>query len=200
MSTTESSAAWPRPALVSGEHGAATLVARLRAGEAAAVGEAYDLHAGAVLAFARRLVGDDAAAEDLVHETFVTLRQAVRGFREDAALRTFLLSIAVNHARHHLRAARRRREAMDRFAQETGDAHASSPESDAMRVDMARVLTLALDALPLDQRVAFVLSEVEERSAKEIAEIVGANEITVRTRVFKAKAKLREELARRGVR
>lgn len=199
MSTTDSSAAWPRALGAVSPDGDA-LLARLRAGEGAAVAEAYDAHAGAVLAFARRLVGDDAAAEDLVHETFVTLRSAVRGFRGDSALRTFLLSIAVNHARHHLRAARRRREAMDRFAREVDESGPSTPEGDAMRLDMARVLTLALDALPLDQRVAFVLSEVEERSAKEIAEIVSSNEITVRTRVFKAKAKLREELQRRGVR
>jgi RNA polymerase sigma-70 factor (ECF subfamily) len=175
----------------------------LRDGDATAVAEAYDQHAGAVLAFARRLVGDDASAEDLVHETFVTLRSAIRGFREQSSLRTFLISIAVNHARHHLRSARRRREAMDRFAHETGGGATfddGSPETAALRTDTARLLTLALDELPLDQRVAFVLSEVEDRSAKEIAEIVGANEVTVRTCVFKAKAKLREALAKRGVR
>lgn len=200
MSTTDSSAAWPRPTLEAVPTAAPDLVERLRRGETSAVAEAYDQHAGAVLAFARRLVGDDAAAEDLAHETFVTLRQAIRSFRGDSALRTFLLSIAINHARHHLRAARRRREAMDRYAREVGEGSGPSPEGDALRKDMARLLTLALDELPLDQRVAFVLSEIEERSAKEIAEIVGANEVTVRTRVFKAKAKLRDELARRGVR
>lgn len=180
-----------------------TLIERLQRGEASAIGEAYDLHAGAVFAFARRLVGDAAAAEDLVHEVFVTLPSAIRRFQGGSSLRTFLVSIAVNHARHHVRAAARRRAALDRYANDPdNDAPDSSrsPEREAMRVDLARVLSVALDALPLDQRVAFVLCEVEERTSREAGEIVGVPEATIRTRVFHAKKKLREELSRRGMR
>ena len=54
--------------------------------------------------------------------------------------------------------------------------------------------------LPIEQRVAFVLCEVEERTSREVAEIVGAPEATVRTRLFHAKRKLREELSKRGLR
>jgi RNA polymerase sigma-70 factor (ECF subfamily) len=176
-----------------------SLAERIGRGDAAAIAEAYDLHAEAVFAFARRLVGDDAAAEDLVHEVFITLRSVARRFGGASSLRTFLISIAVNHARHHVRAASRRRAAMARFARERHEGDGSgTPEHDAIRVDLARELTEALDALPIEQRVAFVLCEVEERSAREAAEIVGAPEATVRTRVFHAKRKLRDELARRG--
>lgn len=56
----------------------------------------------------------------------------------------------------------------------------------------------ALDRLPLDQRVAIVLSEIEERTSAEIATIVGAPEGTVRTRIFHAKRKLREILRTTG--
>jgi RNA polymerase sigma-70 factor (ECF subfamily) len=176
------------------------LIERLRRGEAAAIGEVYDRHAPAVLGFARRLVGDDPAAEDLVHEVFVTLPSAMRRFESAAALRTYLISIAVNHARHHVRAAARRRAAMDRYAQARDEEQEGSPEDDAMRGDLARALTLALDTLPLDQRAAFVLCEVEEMTARQASEILDAPEATVRTRVFYAKKKLREELARRGIR
>lgn len=178
---------------------ASTLVSRLKRGETTAVAAAYDEHAGAVFGFARRLVGDDAAAEDLVHEVFVTLPSAIKRFEESSSLRTFLISIAVNHARHHVRSASRRRAAMDRFAREPEN-EGGTPEQEAMRTDLARQLTHALDALPIDQRVAFVLCEVEDRTSREAAEIVGAPEATVRTRIFHAKKKLREELARRGVR
>src|SRR5690349_21308781 len=95
-----------------------SLAQRLRAGDVAAVGEAYELHSEAVRAFAQRLVGDRDAAEDLVHETFVTLPRAIRGFREASSLRTFLISIAVNHSRHYVRAAVRRRAAFERAALE----------------------------------------------------------------------------------
>ena len=74
------------------------------------MGEAYDLHGAAVLAFARRLVGDADAAQDLVQETFMTLPKSARRFEERGSLRSFLISIAINHARHHVRAASRRRE------------------------------------------------------------------------------------------
>ncbi|MEZ4253068.1 MAG: sigma-70 family RNA polymerase sigma factor [Polyangiales bacterium] len=69
--------------------------------------EAYDAHGAAVLAFSRRLVGDPAAAQDLTQEVFLTLPKVARRFEERASLRSFLLSIAVNHARHHVRAASR---------------------------------------------------------------------------------------------
>jgi RNA polymerase sigma-70 factor (ECF subfamily) len=176
-----------------------TLVERLRRGDSAAVGEAYDEHHAAVRAFARRLVGEDAAAEDLVHEVFVTLPRAIQRFGAEASLRTFLVSIAVNHARHHLRAASRRRGAIERFAREP-EATAADPEQHAVRASLARALNRALDTLPLDQRVVFVLCEVEDRTSVEVAEIVGAPEGTVRTRLFHARKKLRDELEREGIR
>src|SRR5512142_1453183 len=94
------------------------LPSRLRAGQTEAVAEAYDLHADSIRAFARRLVGDAQAAEDLVHDVFIALPAAIHNFRGDSSLRTFLVSIAINHARHHLRAATRRRAALQRFAEQ----------------------------------------------------------------------------------
>lgn len=175
------------------------LVERLQRSDTAAVGEAYDLHHAAVRGFARRLVGEDAAAEDLVHEVFVTLPRAIQRFQADSSLCTFLVAIAVNHARHHLRAASRRRVAMERFAREP-EASAPDPEQHAARASLARALSRALDTLPLDQRVVFVLCEVEDRTSAEAAAIVGAPEATVRTRLFHARRKLRAELEREGIR
>jgi RNA polymerase sigma-70 factor (ECF subfamily) len=174
------------------------LVARLRAGDVAALAEAYDAHHAEVRAFARRLVGDEHAAEDLVQETFLALPAAMRGFRGDASLTTFLLSICVNHARHFIRAAARQRAAMARLAQQPS-APLGGPERAAEGRELAGALVRALDELPLEQRVAVVLCEVEERTSADVAAIVGAPEATVRTRVFHAKRKLRELLAKRGI-
>jgi len=171
------------------------LALRIAEGDVDAVGEAYTLHHGAVRAFARRLVGDEAVAEDLVHEVFVTLPSAIRRFRNDSTLRTFLISIAVNHARHHVRAASRRRSALDRYSEHPHGDAPTTPEQDVERKRLALMLSKALDALPVDQRVAFVLCEVEERSSREVSEIVDAPEATVRTRLFHARKKLRELLA-----
>jgi RNA polymerase sigma-70 factor (ECF subfamily) len=202
-----SSAAFGRPracdglsAMLIDAQDEASLVDRLLGGDADAVGEVYDLYQTTVNAFARRLVGDAAAAQDLVHEVFIVLPTAMRRFRGESSFRTFLLSIAVNHARHHLRAAARRRAAMDRFSTELDHGRRDDgPERHAERRDLARELSRALDALPIDQRVAFVLCEIEERTSVEAAEIVGVPEETVRTRLHYAKKKLREELTRRGL-
>jgi RNA polymerase sigma-70 factor (ECF subfamily) len=173
------------------------LVVRLRRADPSAVAEIYDAHHAAVRAFAKRLLGDPASAEDLVHEVFVSLPQAVRKFRGDSALRTFLIAIAVNHARHFVRAAQRRRKAISYYG-ETKTHESSDPEHETRRKELAELLTRALDTLPVDQRVAFVLCEVEERSSVEAAEIVGAPEATLRTRLFHAKRKLRLALETEG--
>jgi RNA polymerase sigma-70 factor (ECF subfamily) len=176
-----------------------SLLSRLRRAEPAAVGEAYDQNHDAVRAFARRLVGDPEAAEDLVHEVFVSLPRAIRRYREQSSLRTFLISIAVNHARHFVRAAARRRSALDRLAREPIN-HPVDPEHEARDRELGRALIRALDDLPLDQRVAFVLCEVEERTSRDAAAIVGVPEATVRTRLFHAKKRLRARLEKEGLR
>jgi RNA polymerase sigma-70 factor (ECF subfamily) len=175
------------------------LVARLRRGDLLALGEAYDAHHVHVRAFARRLVGDDSAAEDLVQETFLALLRASTRFRHGASLRTFLVSVAINHARHHVRAAMRRRVAMGRLAHEPLCMN-RGPEHDAERAELAAALVRALDTLPIEQRVAIVLCEVEERTSREVALITGVPEGTVRTRILHAKRKLVEALAKEGVR
>jgi RNA polymerase sigma-70 factor, ECF subfamily len=178
----------------------ALMVARLRKGEAAAVAEVYDLHHAALRAFARKLTGDAHVAEDLVHDVFVALPGAVKRFREDATLRTFLLSIAVNLSRKHVRAATRRRSAFASYAHEPAGGASEDPEREAARKQLASALLRALDSLPLDQRVAFVLCEVEERTSVEAAVVVGVPEETVRTRLFHARKKLRVFLEKEGLR
>src|SRR5262249_54324196 len=164
---------------------------RLRKGEAAALGEAYDAHHTHVRAFAIRLLGDESAAEDLLQDTFLALPGAIGRFRGDSTLRTFLVSIAVNHARHHLRSAMRRRAVHARLEVEPLPP-SPNPEEHTRRAQLAAALTRALDALPLEQRVAVVLCNVEERTSAEAAQIVGVPEGTIRTRAFHGKRKLRE--------
>ncbi|HEY8073790.1 MAG TPA: RNA polymerase sigma factor [Labilithrix sp.] len=175
------------------------LVGRLRDGDVAALGEVYDAHHERVRAFARRLLGDDAAAEDLVQETFLALPDAIRRYRGDAPLRTFVIGVAANHGRHHTRSAVRRRAAHERSAEAVRPSP-PSPEDETRRKQLAAALTRALDALPFDQRVAIVLCDVEERTSAEAAAIVGVPEATIRTRIFHGKKKLRDALEKEGLR
>lgn len=172
----------------------------LRRGEARAIGEVYDDHHQALRAFAVRLVGDEAQAEDLVHEVFVSLPKAITGYRGDSPLRTFLIGIAVNHARHHVRSAARRRSLAERAQKEPAETTTTTPEQELETRSLLSLIDAALDELPLEQRVAFVLCDVEERSSQEAANIVNAPEATVRTRLRQARLKLREVLEQAGVR
>jgi RNA polymerase sigma-70 factor (ECF subfamily) len=169
------------------------LVERLKDGDAQALGAAYDAHHEAVRAFARRLLADAAAAEDLVHEVFVAVPSAIRNFEGRSSLRTFLLSIAVNHARHTKRSVARRLGAYERLHAEPREA-GGDPEREHERRALADMLERMIAKLPLDQRVAVVLCMVEERTSVEAAEIAGVPEATMRTRLFYARKKLREML------
>ena len=173
-----------------GADAGSALHARLTAGEPAAIDEAYRLHHAALRAFANRFLGDASLAEDLVHDVFVILPGAIRRFRGDSTLRTFLIGIAIKRGHKHLRAAGRRRAALARFAEQPV-ADAPRPDAAVARAELAALLYRALDRLPRDQCAAFVLCEIEQRTAGEAAEIVGAPEATMRTRLFHARKKLR---------
>lgn len=156
-----------------------------------AVGALYDRYHRVVRALGIRLLGDATAAEDLVHDVFVALPDALTRFEGRSALRTFVCSITVNLARRKVRSAVRRRAAMSRLAGEPEQENAPNPEQSHRRKRLAIALERALAALPDEQREAFVLCVVEERDSGEVAAILDIPRGTVRTRLFHAKRKLR---------
>jgi RNA polymerase sigma-70 factor (ECF subfamily) len=173
----------------------ARLVAELGSGALEPAARAYDRLHQRVRVLARRLLGDSASAEDVVQEVFVALPRAARGFRGEAGgFESFVLAIAVKRARHHQRAAWRRRRAMDRLSEEDAGP-ARTPEQNAYRRELGERLARALAALPHAQRVAFVLCEIEGMTSIEAAIVAAAPEATVRTRLFHARRRLRELLA-----
>jgi RNA polymerase sigma-70 factor (ECF subfamily) len=171
---------------------ASRLVDRVAEGDAQALALLYRQHHEAVRAFARRLLGNASLAEDLVHDVFLAAPAAFGGYRGHSGVRTFLISIAVNKAKHYLRAASRFRRAVERLGSEPGPEPAAPPDEARERRELCDELQRALDQLPVEQRVVVILCAVEERTAREAAEIVGAPENTIRTRLFHAKRRLRE--------
>jgi len=172
----------------------AALLAGLRTGDLGALAASFDRWHQRVRVLARRLLSDPAAAEDVVQDVFTALPQAATRFRGDTDLETFLLGIAVKRVWRHRRAALRRRKALERLraAQPRGP---RDPEQDTYRRELGECLGAALDELPLPQRVAFVLCEVEELTAGQAAAIADAPEATIRTRLFHARRRLRDLLA-----
>jgi len=183
----------------------AALVARIVGGDLAAFEQLMRHHNTALFRAARAIVRDDADAEDVVQEGYLSAYRHLAQFRADARLSTWLTRIVINHALGRLRARRRDNvvallddrppggaEPMEQAMDE--DPHAS-PEASAMRAELRRLLEKKIDALPLAFRAAFILREVEEMTIDEAAECLGVPAATVRTRVFRARALLRESLA-----
>jgi RNA polymerase sigma-70 factor (ECF subfamily) len=171
---------------------------RVRKGDLEAIALAYDAHHAALCSFAKRLLGDDHAAEDLVQDVFLVLPSIAHRLDDTCSLRSFLLGIAANRARHHRRSSRRRVLFAERLKREPSPAP-ENPEHLSERLRLATALARALDAIPFDHRVTFVLREIEGYSAREVALSLKIPEATVRTRVFHARQKLRALLCADGV-
>jgi RNA polymerase sigma-70 factor (ECF subfamily) len=178
----------PSPASVAGD-----LVAVLQARDAAALGRVYDEHQAALCSFCHRLLGERQAAEDLVHDVFISLPDLIGKLEPGRSLRAFLLGIAANKAKHHLRAVARRRELAARYAAEPR-ASVVPPDQETERRAVVSRVALALDQLSHEHRVTFVLAELEGHDAASIAAILSIPEATARTRLFHARRKLRELL------
>ena len=170
------------------------LVAACATGESAALGALFDRHADGVRRFLARLSGtDDRDLDDLVQATFELVVRAARKFDGRSAVRTWLIGIANNTARHHVRTEVRRRRlveaATDHPRVEIGDA-----AGEALDRERAALLRDAIAGLPKNHREAFVLVYLEGLSGAEVAQIVGAREGTIWKRLHEARALLRELL------
>lgn len=176
---------------------AGTELEKIRKADALAIAKLYDQHQQKLRNLALRLIGDPSRAEDLVHDVFVTLPKAIRNFRGDSSISTFLCGILVNMAKRHIRSAARRRKAMDRLARQPQ--HPSDdPEHRQHNSEIIDKIQLALDQLPIAQRTAFILCEVEQYSSIEAAGVLQISPATVRTRLFHAKKKLRAILGNKA--
>lgn len=167
---------------------------RIARGETEAIRDAYRRHHVAVRAFAGRLLGDRAAAEDLVHDVFVALPRAAERFRGDCSFEGFLIGIAANLARRHLRASKRRRAAFLRMSLEPAPSQ-QPPDRAAAEQELVLQLMRALDELPDKLRISFVLVKLEERDASEVAALLGVPASTVRARVAAARTRLQSRRA-----
>jgi RNA polymerase sigma-70 factor (ECF subfamily) len=187
-----------------GEVDEAELIRRCKAGERAAHDELYHRFRRPVAANLYRVIGDRGELEDLVQEVFVIAFRGLATFRHEARLATWLYRICVNVALGKIR-SRTRRPPPIGVADLESAAHNAAlsdrPESPhrAMerRQDIERVYR-ALDRLPPKKRIVLYLHEIEGRDLKEIAYLVDANAVTVRTRLFYARREFYRALAAEG--
>lgn len=175
-----------------------TLAARCREGDPAALATLYRRHATPLVAHLERLLGTRADAEDVLHETFLRIFEGRGTYRARARFRAWLFTVGTHIALDRLR-QRRRHDALARFALEaTTPAPARDPGREMERRELADRVEAALADLPPEHAMAFHLRVREAFSYREIAEMCGAPEGTLRSRVHHAVSRIRRMLEPRG--
>lgn len=178
----------------------AELVADARAGHEPAVRELIRRLNPRLFRVARGILASDSEAEDVVQETYVTAFTRLGDFEGRARFSTWITRIAMNCARMRLRKARPQEEydtVQDRDAADVlafPGQHQELPEAALGRAQLRGLLEAAIAELPSDLRLPFLLHEVDGLKIREIARDVGLNPITVRTRLFRARRRLRDRL------
>lgn len=180
-----------------------TLIESLKSGDQDAIGELMRRHQEALYHFVYRYLGNEAAARDTVQETFVRVFFKAGLFEPRSSVKTWIYAIALNLCRD---SARKLSRSPGLFSLDApvGESETPlqvadtkpSPDAVAERDEDLGRLRAAIAMLPDPLKSALVLFVLEQRSQKEVAEILGTTPKTVELRVYRAKAKLRELLSK----
>ncbi|UJP05024.1 MAG: RNA polymerase sigma factor RpoE [Nitrosomonas sp.] len=178
------------------------LVERVQSGDK----HAFDL---LVIKYQRKLarllsqfIRDPAEVEDVTQEAFIKAYRALPSFRGDSAFYTWLYRIGINTAKNFLVSQGRKLPTLQPFDNEDGDdfeenallKEVDTPESELMSQQIAQTVNQTLDSLPEELRTAIVLREIDGLSYEEIANIMNCPIGTVRSRIFRAREAISEQL------
>lgn len=178
------------------------LVERVQGGDK----HAFDL---LVIKYLRKLarllsqfIRDSAEVEDVTQEAFVKAYRALPSFRGDSAFYTWLYRIGINTAKNFLVSQGRKLPVMKGFDNEDAEDFEDSgllkemntPESELMSKQIAQTVNQTLDSLPEELRTAITLREIDGLSYEEIANIMNCPIGTVRSRIFRAREAISEQL------
>jgi RNA polymerase sigma-70 factor (ECF subfamily) len=183
------------------------LVDRAQAGDLPAFEALVRRYERWVFTLAVRMVGDRAQAEDLAQEVFLKAYRGLRGFRGGARFSTWLYAIASHHCLNYLAGRESRMRRVEQTDNPT-DGHGRSPSSIWDRVadgapgpdvvlerrDLRRLIQDALLRLSEDHRMAVVLRDIQGMSYEEMAETLGVELGTVRSRLHRARMELKASL------
>jgi RNA polymerase sigma-70 factor (ECF subfamily) len=171
----------------------ADLVARAAAGDREAFRLLYTRHRADVARLVYRMIGARPELDDVVQEAFFQVYRSLKDFRGKSKLSTWIHRVTVNVVLMHRRAAKSRPVYTEEAPADVArDNDAVLPDEDADRRERVRAFARVLARLPEKKRVVFVLHELEGLPPAEIAEIVSAPVLTVRTRLFYARRELEQ--------
>jgi RNA polymerase sigma-70 factor, ECF subfamily len=188
---------------MSGEEGERGLLERIRAGDRFACDDCVRQHSPGVYRLALRLMRDEAEAEDVMQETFLSAFKGIHRFDGRATLRTWLYRIAYNAALMRLRGPKYEFLSVDGAGEpEDGSPIPQQlfdwsrlPEQQLENAELRSEMEKAIKDLPEKLRAVFVMRELEELSTEETAKALGVKAEAVRSRLHRARLWLRERLS-----
>lgn len=182
------------------------LVARLKKRDEAAFNWFVRAYQERVFALVHRMLGNRAEAQDLAQEVFITVFKSIDSFRGDSRLGTWLYRVAVNHCKNRIKYLDRR---STRAHDEIDDAREGDvadggivggrparPDEATEGFEMERAVRTALASLDPDHRELIVLRDLEGLAYEEIMQITGLPDGTVKSRLHRARAALRDAIER----
>ncbi len=180
---------------------AMSLVAGLKSGDEAAVETMVRTHSGAMLSVARRILNDDALAQDCVQEALINALRKIGDFQERSSLSSWLHRIVVNQSLMKLRSRRSVTEVpVDEWLPifdetacriEAPWPHFATPDEIVERADLRDLVHQAINQLPESYRVVLQLRDIEELTTREVAEGLDLSEANVKVRLHRARAALK---------
>ena len=178
------------------EHDETKLISRCQEGDQEALKQIFDLYHNKVYRVAYGVLRHREEALDIVQEVFIKLFRSIRDFKRESRLSTYLYRMTVNTAIDHLRKMGKAR--VSSLDEEEAIQPAEEPERRPDRIFLYKELegkvNEALNKLPVDQRTAMVLREVEGLSYQEIAETMKSSIGTVMSRLHYGRKRMQELL------
>ncbi len=183
----------------------AEFIERLRVGDEDAYDRLVNEYSGGIYSMLLRLTENAEDAGDLTQETFMSAFRAIRKFRGESSIKTWLYRIAINRSRNRFRwwKSRRRSKTVsidsafskdDRPLHETLAGDAPDPETEAITAERMYRLREMLSALPDIFREAVVLRDIEGLAYEEIAEVLDISIGTVKSRIARGRGELAKKL------
>jgi RNA polymerase sigma-70 factor (ECF subfamily) len=175
----------------------------LKAGDRSAFALLVEQHSPQIYRLALKILNDEQDAEDVLQETFIKALRALPSFEGRSSLSTWLYRIAVNEALMMVRKRRPDAVSIDKEQEGAeGDMEPVEivdfcclPESDLLSAEARVFLDQAVEKLSPALRAVFALRDIEGLSVRETAEALGISEVAVKTRLLRARLKLREMLS-----
>jgi RNA polymerase sigma-70 factor (ECF subfamily) len=178
------------------------LVERAQRGDKQAFGLLVDKYQRKLARLLSRFVRDPAEVEDVTQEAFIKAYRALPNFRGDSAFYTWLYRIGINTAKNYLMAAGRRAPTSTSVDSEEAEGldegeqlrDINTPESLLLSREIGDTVNATMQALPEELRTAIQLREIEGMSYEDIAQIMNCPIGTVRSRIFRAREAIAEQL------